>query len=114
VYRLPHTDQRTIMVNELLTSHIVELPPDEGEELIEQLFSAIYADDNVYTHHWQTNDVVIWDNMALQHCRPAEMGLPVRRLRRQSIDGWYSDDGLLDWQETVVAYAGASQDAPGR
>jgi len=114
VYRLPHTDQRTIMVNELLTSHIVELPLDEGEELIELLFSAIYADDNVYTHHWQTNDVVIWDNMALQHCRPAEMGLPVRRLRRQSIDGWYSDDGLLDWEETVVAYAGASQDASGK
>jgi hypothetical protein len=32
------------------------------------------------------------------------MGLPVRRLRRQSIDGWYTDDGLLDWQETVVAH----------
>ena len=114
VYRLPHTDQRTIMVNELLTSHIVELPLDEGEALIQLLFSAIYADDNVYTHHWQTNDVVIWDNLALQHCRPMEMGLPVRRLRRQSIDGWYSADGLLDWEETVVAYAGASEDASGK
>jgi taurine dioxygenase len=106
VYPMPHTDQRTILVNALLTSHVVELPRDEGEELIQELFSAIYADDNVYTHRWQTNDVVIWDNLALQHCRPVEMGLPVRRLRRQSIDGWYSDDGMLDWQETVVASAG--------
>jgi alpha-ketoglutarate-dependent taurine dioxygenase len=47
--------------------------------------------------------VIIWDNLALQHCRPVEMGLPIRRLRRQSIDGWYRADGLLDWQETVVA-----------
>lgn len=103
VYPMPHTDQLTILVNELLTSHVAELPRDEGEALIQELFGAIYADDNVYTHHWQTNDVLIWDNLALQHCRPAEMGVPVRRLRRQSIDGWYTPDGLLDWQETVVA-----------
>jgi len=109
VYPMPHTDQQTILVNELLTSHVVELPRDEGEALIQELFSLIYADDNVYAHHWQTNDVIIWDNLALQHCRPDEMGLPIRRLRRQSIDGWYTDDGLLDWTETVVAYAGYSR-----
>lgn len=104
VYSMPHTDQDTILVNELLTSHVAELPLDEGEALIQELFALVYADDNIYTHHWQTNDVVIWDNLALQHCRPVEMGLPVRRLRRQSIDGWYTNnDELLDWQETVVA-----------
>ncbi len=106
VYPMPHTDQQTILVNELLTSHVVELPRDESEQLIQALFALIYADDNVYTHHWQTDDVVIWDNLALQHCRPVEMGLPTRRLRRQSIDGWYTDHGLLDWEETVVAYVG--------
>ena len=112
VYTMPHTGMQTILVNELLTSHVVELPRDEGEALIQQLFSMIYADDNVYAHHWRTNDVIIWDNLALQHCRPAEMGLPVRRLRRQSIDGWYSDTGLLEWPETVVAYAGGAGDGP--
>jgi taurine dioxygenase len=106
VYPMPHTDQQTILVNELLTSHVAELPLEEGEALIQQLFSLVYADDNVYTHHWQTNDVIIWDNLALHHCRPVEMGLPARRLRRQSIDGWYTDDGLLEWEETVVAYVG--------
>ena len=111
IYQLPHTDQKTVMVNELLTSHVVELPRDEGEALIQELFAQIYADDNIYTHHWRTNDVIIWDNLALQHCRPAEMGLPVRRLRRQSLDGWYTDEGLLDWTETAVAYVGYSQGA---
>jgi taurine dioxygenase len=111
IYQLPHTDQKTVMVNELLTSHVIELPRDQGEALIQELFSLIYAEDNIYTHHWQTNDVIVWDNLALQHCRPAEMGLPVRRLRRQSLDGWYTDEGLLDWTETVVAYVGQSRDA---
>jgi taurine dioxygenase len=113
IYSLPHTDQKTLLVNELMTSHIVEMPRDEGEALLQDLFSLIYAEDNIYTHHWQTDDVIIWDNMALHHCRPAEMGLPVRRLRRQSLDGWYTADGLLDWTETVVAYAGYSQNEAG-
>jgi len=113
VYPLPHSDQKTILVNELLTSHVVELPRDEGEALLQELSSRVYADDNVYAHRWRTNDVIIWGNLALHHCRPAEMGFPVRRLRRQSIDGWYTDDGVLDWQETVVAYAGYSQQAAG-
>jgi taurine dioxygenase len=106
VYQMPHTDQKTILVDEFMTSHIVELPRDEGEALLQELFAILYARANVYTHHWRTNDVIIWDNMALHHCRPAEMGLPLRRLRRQSIDGWYTDDGLLEWIETVVAYVG--------
>jgi taurine dioxygenase len=113
VYQMPHTDQKTILVNQLMTSHVVELPLDEGEALIQELFSLIYADDNVYAHHWQTNDMIVWDNFALHHCRPAELGLPVRRLRRQSLDGWYTDTGTLDWTETVVAYAGHSQKAAG-
>jgi taurine dioxygenase len=103
VYPMPHADQRTLLVNELMTSHVAELPRDEGEALLQELFALIYADDNVYAHHWQPDDIIIWDNMALHHCRPAEMGLPVRRLRRQSIDGWYTDEGLLEWPETVVA-----------
>jgi taurine dioxygenase len=104
VYETPHTGQKTILVSELFTSHVVELPRDEGETLLQELFTRLYADDNVYIHHWQTNDVIIWDNMALQHYRPADMGVAARRLRRQSLDGWYRDDGVLDWPETVVAY----------
>jgi taurine dioxygenase len=105
IYPMPHQDQKTLLVHELMTSHIVELPGDESEALIQELFACLYVEDNVYTHHWQTNDVIIWDNIALHHCRPAEMGLPVRRLRRQTIDGWYTDDGVLEWVETVVTPA---------
>jgi taurine dioxygenase len=100
VYRLPHTDQKALMVNELLTSHVLGMPRQESEALIQELFSYLYADDNVYTHYWQTNDLIIWDNLALNHCRPAELGLTPRHLRRLSLDGWYTPSGLLDWCET--------------
>jgi taurine dioxygenase len=107
VYETPHTGQKTLMASEFFTSHVVELPGEEGEALLQELFSHLYAADNIYTHVWQTNDVIIWDNMALHHCRPADMGVATRRMRRQSLDGWYKEDGVLDWPETVIAYAKA-------
>jgi taurine dioxygenase len=107
VYQMPHSGQKTLLVSEFFTSHIVELPGEEGEALLQELFSHLYADSNVYTHEWQNNDVIIWDNMALHHCRPADMGTATRRMRRQSLDGWHGEDGTLDWPETVIAYARA-------
>jgi taurine dioxygenase len=110
VWQLPHADQKVILINELATSHIVELPRDEGEEVIQDLFSRLYAQDNVYTHQWEPNDVIIWDNQALQHCRP-EMGNAPRHLRRVTINGWYTDDGLLEWEETAYSADNVPADA---
>jgi taurine dioxygenase len=53
------------------TDRIAELDPVESEALIEQLFAALYAPDNVYEHRWRPGDLLIWDNLALQHGRDA-------------------------------------------
>jgi alpha-ketoglutarate-dependent taurine dioxygenase len=100
VYRGPHLDKPLIFANYLMTSHISDLDRDEGDALLEELYARIYADDNVYAHHWQPGDVVIWDNIALQHCRPSSMGTATRHLRRLSLDGWNADDGVIEWFST--------------
>jgi taurine dioxygenase len=97
IWPLPHTDQHVIFVNELATSHIVGLSPEDSEALIEELFTHMYAEDNIYTHHWQIGDLVIWDNLALQHCRPADLGTAPRHLRRLSLDGWNTGHDVLSW-----------------
>ncbi|MGE3690094.1 MAG: TauD/TfdA dioxygenase family protein [Novosphingobium sp.] len=97
IYRLPHAEIDVLFVNELATSHIVGLDPQEGEGLIQELFSQIYQAEYVYTHHWQPGDLLIWDNIALQHCRPQDLGEAPRHLRRLSLDGWNGPDGVLDW-----------------
>jgi taurine dioxygenase len=97
IYSLPHSHQQALFVNELSTSHIIGMPKQESEELLQQLFALIYAEDNTYTHHWQTNDLLIWDNIALQHCRPDDMGSARRHIRRLSLDGWITGDGVMDW-----------------
>ena len=97
----PHLDRPTIIASENMTSAVVDVPPEESDAFLAELYAQIYASDNVYTHHWQRGDVVIWDNIALHHARPAEVGTETRHLRRQCIDGWYTPDGhLLDWTFT--------------
>jgi taurine dioxygenase len=101
VYRGPHSDTPLIFVNFLMTSHIADLPREEGDALLEDLYARLYADDNVYAHHWQPGDILIWDNIALQHCRPSNMGNATRHLRRLVLDGWHNDDGtVLEWWVT--------------
>lgn len=42
---------------------------DEGEALLQQLFEYLYAPEEVYEHRWRVGDIVIWDNLAIQHAR---------------------------------------------
>jgi len=54
----------------------------ESDALLAELFAALYAPSNIYRHHWRNGDLVIWDNLSLQHGRDAvEPGAP-RRLQR--------------------------------
>jgi taurine dioxygenase len=99
-YQLPHSAHKALFVNELSTSHVVGILRNESEELLQALFSRISAEDNVYTHYWQNNDLLIWDNIALQHCRPDDFGTAPRHLRRLSLDGWNTGEGTMDWPAT--------------
>ncbi|RYE50897.1 MAG: TauD/TfdA family dioxygenase, partial [Rhizobiaceae bacterium] len=82
VYYAPHFERPLVFVNYLMTSHVAELERDEGDALLDEIYGHIYADDNVYTHEWQTGDIIIWDNIALQHCRPALDPSYRRRMQR--------------------------------
>jgi taurine dioxygenase len=116
IYKGPHTHKETLFVNYLMLSHISNLPREEGDALLDELYAHIYADENVYTHHWQQGDMLIWDNICLQHRRPDEMGTAARHLRRLVLDGWYAEDGsVIDWFVTSsprdLALHGRTQEA---
>jgi alpha-ketoglutarate-dependent taurine dioxygenase len=65
----PYTGQPLLFVNELMTDSIVELDGSDSEALLEELWS--YLDDDAvrYEHEWQVNDLIVWDNLSLQHGR---------------------------------------------
>jgi taurine dioxygenase len=78
----PVTGEPTLFVSEMQTARINDLPPQESEAMLQELFRHLYAPSNVYQHVWHNGDLVIWDNIALQHGRADQAKTRKRRLRR--------------------------------
>lgn len=81
----PTTGEPVLYISEMQTARLEGLGQAESEELLQQLFSALYAPENVYRHHWCNGDFLIWDNIALQHARCDLTGMHPRRLQRVAI-----------------------------
>jgi taurine dioxygenase len=69
-------------VTQLQTARILGLPEEDSDALLAELFQHLYQPEHLLTHHWQTGDLVVWDNLALQHSRGAGPVDGRRRLRR--------------------------------
>jgi alpha-ketoglutarate-dependent taurine dioxygenase len=81
--RHPRTGKTILYVSQQMTREIVELPPDESEELLQTLFTHLYDPAMVYEHEWRTGDLVVFDNLAMQHARGnVELDGPARTLRK--------------------------------
>lgn len=66
------------------TDRIHGMSRDESDELLAEIYAAMYAPEQVYAHAWQAHDLVMWDNLTVQHARPAPNALP-RTLRRYHV-----------------------------
>ena len=81
--RHPRTGETLLYVCQQMTSAIADLPKAESEELLEELFQHLYTPENIMKHEWRERDLVMWDNLALQHARPnVESEGPARTLRK--------------------------------
>ena len=67
-----------------MTACLIGMSEQESDALLEVLFSYLYADARVYEHVWRPGDIVIWDNLAVQHARKAIAG-GTRTLQRVTI-----------------------------
>ena len=76
----PVTKRKGLFVNEAHTSRMSGMPEDEGNALLEQLYRHIVQPEFIYTHHWQPGDLLMWDNVAVQHKATFDYDLPLRRL----------------------------------
>jgi taurine dioxygenase len=79
----PRTGRTLLYVSQMMTSEVEGLPSDESEALLEDLFAHLYDPTYSWTHEWRERDLVVWDNLAVQHARPdLATGGPVRTLRK--------------------------------
>jgi TfdA family taurine catabolism dioxygenase TauD/penicillin-binding protein len=67
------------------TDALLPLEPEASTALIERLFAHLYRPEHVYAHDWEVDDLVIWDNHAVQHSRSEVGAEKPRTLRRVSI-----------------------------
>lgn len=79
----PRTGRPLLYVGQMSTREIMGLPGADSEALLEELFGYLYDPARVVTHEWRQGDLVVWDNLAVQHARPAvRRDGPVRTLRK--------------------------------
>jgi taurine dioxygenase len=81
----PVSGQELVTVNEMQTDYVLDMEPEASERLLARLRDLLYAPINTYTHNWRKGDLVIWDNIALQHGRPDPPAGGERTLRRSTI-----------------------------
>lgn len=84
VRTLPESGRKTLYLSSH-ASHIVGMPVPEGRILLQELTELATASANIYTHRWQPNDLVIWDNRCTMHrLRRYDVETAERVLRRVS------------------------------
>jgi taurine dioxygenase len=71
LYRHPHTGAECIWVSEMHAARILGMSWEESRAVLTAVFDHLYAPENVHEHVWRKGDIVIWDNIGLQHARPA-------------------------------------------
>jgi taurine dioxygenase len=85
--RHPRTGQPVLFVTEHHAQRIHELDAASSERVLCELFAHLYAPDRIYVHRWQLYDLLIWDNIAIQHARPeqADPGAGERAIQRVAL-----------------------------
>ena len=67
VHTHPESGRRALYLAHNVVSHIEGMETEESRDIIEELVEFATQPEFVYTHEWQTNDLIFWDNRATMH-----------------------------------------------
>ncbi len=83
-----HRDGRRSLYLGGHASHIEGMAVEEGRALLAEVEAAATDDRYVYEHHWQADDLVVWDNRSTLHrLRPYDIATQRRVMRRVTVAG---------------------------
>jgi taurine dioxygenase len=74
--------EAAMLVDELYFDRFVDWELEESDAARHEIHEHVYAEHNTYIHDWQVGDLVVWDNIALQHGRRPVPDDGPRTLRR--------------------------------
>lgn len=85
IWTHPLTGRKSIWINQIAVYSIYGLDREEGKKIILDLSARINDPKFYYRHKWRVGDVVLWDNLQLQHMRENFDPSEPRTLRRMPI-----------------------------
>ncbi len=84
----PRNGRKCLFVCDGYSCAIPELSEHESRTLLADLFEHLGQDCFIYRHQWDTGDLLIWDNCAVQHKAVFDYGPELRRLmQRCTVEG---------------------------
>jgi taurine dioxygenase len=106
VFTQYETGRKVLNLSPWFAVGILEMPNEDGDELLELLAQHIAADKRAYYHKWDLQEMVLWDNWRMLHSAKGNPVEEVRHLQRTTIGGDY---GLGSRQDSSGANEGALQ-----
>lgn len=81
----PRTGRACAGVSEMHSVMLVGLEREQSRGVLVEAFDHLYAEDNVLEHVWRRGDLVMWDNITLQHARGSLEDVGRRVLQRVAV-----------------------------
>ncbi len=83
----PTSGRRCLFLGRRPRSWIVDMPVDESDALLDELWAHATREEFVFVHCWRVGDVLMWRNLDVLHRRDAFDPASRRRLHRAQIRG---------------------------
>jgi taurine dioxygenase len=83
----PITERLALYVNEGFTVRIDGVPVNESVSLLDTLFAHSTQERFSFTHEWQANDLIMWDNACVIHSATWYDPSHIRHMHRTTIAG---------------------------
>jgi len=83
----PVTQRKGLFINEGHTSHLTGMPRAESDKLLAELYTHITQPEFIYGHSWRVGDLLMWDNIAVQHKATFDYDPLPRLLYRTTVRG---------------------------
>ena len=86
VYRHPESNEIILFASPRFTIGISDIPEDEGQAILDELFEVVERTNAKLEYHWATGDVVMWDNRSVLHCAMGGYSYPdIRLINRTTV-----------------------------
>jgi taurine dioxygenase len=100
--RHPRTGREFSFICENYVTAIDDLSAVDSDAMLQTIFDTLYASERHYVHVWVLGDLLVWDNLAIQHARtvPSPPSTGRRILQRVAIGRHNFPDQLEDARAT--------------